>query len=427
MMPMGGPLSMCIPMYRLSDADMKSSASSFSASQSRFAKNNYQQLPTSIVSSSSNNAIVDASSSNLPSGLANIPKKPMRPLTAYHIFFQIEREYVIQTTAGEDADKSIHKNKVILDDVPARYRDIKLLPDWYAGPGKRQKRKHRKQHGKIGFLELSRVISTRWAKLGEIDPDTKAFVTKIAQQELEEYYEEMKEYKELTKDIMPVAEDAAAAPKNKKQSNSNKKAKRRNSVTMEMISPVFQQMASFSQSHTARNNMASQSYPSSQQQQQTYPDVVSSFEPLDFISPGSLQFKSDVNYFLSRIGNDTQHLLPRPSMMCGNNTNNMVSNTFASSHHQVQQQPQQKRRKTFHRQDSGLCVSHFDPILEVSKFVDNSHINTNNDVWPRVQRAVSNISVGSLRCPSPTEEVDICDDEILQLWKASNTSGGVPM
>lgn len=43
--------------------------------------------------------------------LDSIPKKPMRPLTAYHIFFQIEREFIIQTTAGEDADKSIHDNK----------------------------------------------------------------------------------------------------------------------------------------------------------------------------------------------------------------------------------------------------------------------------------------------------------------------------
>jgi hypothetical protein len=412
-------------MYQLSDAEMKSSSSSFGASHSRFGKNQIHcnQLPISVVSSSTNsNGIGNASSSNLPSGLASIPKKPMRPLTAYHIFFQIEREYVIQTTAGEDADKSIHKNKVILDDVPARYRSIKLLPDWYAGPGKRQKRKHRKQHGKIGFLELSRVISTRWAKLDEIDPETKAFVTKIAQQELDEYYKEMKEYKELTKDIMPAVEDAAsAAPKSKKQSN---KAKRRNSVTKQMISPAFQQMAS---SIGAMNSMASQSYPSSQQQSR--PDAVSSFEPLDFISPGSLQFKSDIHYFLSRIENDTQHLLPRPSMnRVNNNTNNNINNTATDAHHQAQPQ---KKRKTFHRQDSGLCVSRFDPILEVNKFVDNSQINTQyNDGRPTVQRAVSNISIGSSsQCPSPsTEEVDICDDEILQLWKASNNNnGGVSM
>ena len=88
-------------------------------------------------------------------------KKPKRPLTAYHIFFQIEREFIIQTMAGEDADKSIHQGKIFFRDVPNRYINIKLSPDWYFGPGKRAKRKHRKQHGKIGFLELSRLITSR--------------------------------------------------------------------------------------------------------------------------------------------------------------------------------------------------------------------------------------------------------------------------
>jgi hypothetical protein len=119
--------------------------------------------------------------------------KPMRPLTAYHIFFQLEREYIIQTSAGEIANKSILDNKVYLDDVPERYR--------YVGPGKLKKRKHRKQHGKIGFLELSRIISTRWAELDDVDPETKVFVQKIAKSEIDEYYREMKQYKELTKEI----------------------------------------------------------------------------------------------------------------------------------------------------------------------------------------------------------------------------------
>eukprot|EP00574_Skeletonema_japonicum_P005590 CAMPEP_0201727988 /NCGR_PEP_ID=MMETSP0593-20130828/14418_1 /ASSEMBLY_ACC=CAM_ASM_000672 /TAXON_ID=267983 /ORGANISM="Skeletonema japonicum, Strain CCMP2506" /LENGTH=138 /DNA_ID=CAMNT_0048219961 /DNA_START=109 /DNA_END=521 /DNA_ORIENTATION=- len=85
----------------------------------------------------------------------DFPKKPMRPLTAYHIYFQIEREFIIQTLSGEDADKSIFEGKNCLNDVPKRYINTKLSPDWYLGPGKRAKRKHRKQHGKIGFLELS--------------------------------------------------------------------------------------------------------------------------------------------------------------------------------------------------------------------------------------------------------------------------------
>merc|ERR1719203_2688861 len=119
-------------------------------------------------------------------------KKPMRPLTAYHIFFQIEREYIIQTLDGPVADESIHANKHHLRDVPRRYRCIKLLRDWYAGPGKRQKRKHRKSHGKIGFLELSRVISKAWATLAASDPETKRYVAGIAAKELGEYKLEMK-------------------------------------------------------------------------------------------------------------------------------------------------------------------------------------------------------------------------------------------
>jgi hypothetical protein len=143
--------------------------------------------------------------------------KPMRPLTAYHIFFQLEREYIIQTSDGEIANKSSLDNKIYLDDVPERYKNIRLLRDWYAGPGKRKKRKHRKQHGKIGFLELSRIISTRWAELDMVDPETKIFVQKIAKSEIDEYYREMKQYKELTKDIKEDDDNITSnvAPKKK--------------------------------------------------------------------------------------------------------------------------------------------------------------------------------------------------------------------
>ena len=143
--------------------------------------------------------------------------KPMRPLTAYHIFFQLEREYIIQTSDGEIANKSSLDNKIYLDDVPERYKNIRLLRDWYAGPGKRKKRKHRKQHGKIGFLELSRIISTRWAELDMVNPETKIFVQKIAKSEIDEYYREMKQYKELTKDIKEDDDNITSnvAPKKK--------------------------------------------------------------------------------------------------------------------------------------------------------------------------------------------------------------------
>jgi hypothetical protein len=130
-----------------------------------------------------------------------MPKKPVRPLTAYHTFFQIEHAYIVQTMDGEDSDKSLHDDKVYLDYVPERYRQIKLSPEWYFGPGKRRKkRRHRKGHGKVGFLELSRMIASRWAKLDETNPEVKSFVQKIADQELAEYRREMKAYNRYIKD-----------------------------------------------------------------------------------------------------------------------------------------------------------------------------------------------------------------------------------
>lgn len=126
--------------------------------------------------------------------------KPMRPLAAYHIFFQIEREYIIQTASPDHIVSD--PTKTYQAGVPSRYRSIKLSPDWYAGPGKRQKRKHRKTHGMIGFLELSRVISQRWATLETVDPETKGYVKQVAARELVEFKEELKEYELLTGDVM---------------------------------------------------------------------------------------------------------------------------------------------------------------------------------------------------------------------------------
>lgn len=120
--------------------------------------------------------------------------KPSRPLTAYHIFLQIEREYIIQTRT-EDGEDTPDDGKVLMPDVPERYRNVRLAPDWYFRPGKRRKRVHRKSHGKVSFMELSRAISTRWARLDDVDPETKAYVKMLAQRELEEYTREMEEYK----------------------------------------------------------------------------------------------------------------------------------------------------------------------------------------------------------------------------------------
>ena len=381
-------------------ADMISTASSMTIptlhkqTSSNVAKQQQQPLPIAIPSHSS-----------FPN---RIPKKPMRPLTAYHIFFQIEREYVIQTSAGEVADKSMMDNKITLEDVPQRYKNIKLLPDWYAGPGKRQKRKHRKQHGKIGFLELSRVISTRWSKLDEIDPETKAFVTKIAKSEVEEYYREMKEYKELTKNM-----NIPPAP-------SKKTSKKR----MMQLAPRPDMVSSYN--HQGNNN--------------------------SFMPPISAQLSQDIDYFLSCVANNkTQDMLSSNfSTNNNNNANNMNPSSFMpptfSSEQQEEQQQVLKKRKMFHnggqeedqnalpiknfsRQDSAIYKS-FNAFMNEG---DNSIDNSFNDLLCQPINPVNTspvkrtVSYGSSQCnndalsiESPSSvEVDICDDEILQLWNDS--------
>ena len=174
-----------------------------------------------------------------PCPLNNTITKPMRPPTAYHIFLAIEREFIIQTMDGEEADKSMHDNKVYLDYVPERYRHIKLAPDWYFRPGKKAKRKHRKQHGKIGFRELIELVSSRWAKLSETDPEVKKFVQEIADQQLQEYRLDMAEYKKLSQNVDGV-DMCSPSPNNTKtkrkqpdQSKSDGEVKRSRRVTVE--------------------------------------------------------------------------------------------------------------------------------------------------------------------------------------------------
>lgn len=126
------------------------------------------------------------------------------------LFFQLEREYILQTPTDDDAanqgqgqgqaDKR-RIGKDIDNEMPSRYQLIHLNDEWYkSASGKRSnknqpKRKHRKTHGKIGFLELSSVISKRWHKLAEVDPETKSFVAKVASRLLGVYKREMAEFK----------------------------------------------------------------------------------------------------------------------------------------------------------------------------------------------------------------------------------------
>ena len=155
-----------------------------------------------------------------PSHYSPQPVKPIRPLTAYHLFFQLEREYLIQnikapndTPTVEDDDRPLGID--IDPDMPARYQNIHLTPVWYASAsGKRiktkeseKKKHHKKVHGKISFHELSKRVTTRWKTLGIDDNETMVYCTKIAKREMDLYREKMKQYKE---NEVAAAQGAAA-------------------------------------------------------------------------------------------------------------------------------------------------------------------------------------------------------------------------
>jgi hypothetical protein len=96
--------------------------------------------------------------------------KPKRPLSAYNLFFQLERERLVTG----DAQKN-----VLLEDISAICVQHKK---------KKAKRKHRKTHGKIGFADLARTIASRWKSL---KPPIKAMYDGCASIEKARYQKEV--------------------------------------------------------------------------------------------------------------------------------------------------------------------------------------------------------------------------------------------
>mmetsp|Transcript_38597 Transcript_38597/g.80897 ORF Transcript_38597/g.80897 Transcript_38597/m.80897 type:complete len:427 (-) Transcript_38597:126-1406(-) len=360
---------------------------------------------------------------DLPPTIRNIPTKPLRPLTAYHIFFQIEREYIIQTLAKVDGDTASDNNsngtescaayldnKICLPNVPHRYRNTRLSRDWHAGPGKRRKRKHRKQHGKIGFLELSRLVSTRWARLEELDPETLRFVRAIARKELEDYYQEMKDYK---KAISLSTSDAVTMPSTKRKGNMA--AKKKKAARSSRSSGPPKQKAAKKRSSKDPNYMVQHRHDQRQRQQQSLtmttmlPEMVSSCDQaFDFMHPTSVQLKREIDDFLSLIDNKVQHDMNTMKMM---NPFSLFGNT-----NQVQRQGNDsmfQQRQNF----TMSMLQPFDSRLEESSI--------NRPLERRIKRqsvfGTASTNKTASPCASPSEvEVDICDDEILKLWKSHN-------
>ena len=86
-------------------------------------------------------------------------EQPRRPLSAYNYFFRSERARLLGL-GPVDFDNDV-----------------------------REKRRHRKTHGKIGFREMANQVGTKWKSLTE---EEKAPYTRLFQRDRARYKAEMK-------------------------------------------------------------------------------------------------------------------------------------------------------------------------------------------------------------------------------------------
>jgi len=104
--------------------------------------------------------------------------KPMRPLSAYNMFFQNQRERIVAGKTGDPTPEEIQTSVV------------KMLTSKVRGPKRRQ---DRISHGQISFGDLARTIAAKWKT---IDPKLKAIYNHYAGQEKLRYKKEVVIWKE---------------------------------------------------------------------------------------------------------------------------------------------------------------------------------------------------------------------------------------
>ena len=153
--------------------------------------------------------------------------KPVRPYNEYNIFFQLEREYILQVLLSVEPtyepsdifhpDNDSHYKGPCL---PSRYDGLVLPNDWYV-PGKtrRRKRRHRKSHGAIGFQELSLKIADAWS---HVDDETRMFCAYLCDIGMMEYNMAVIKYKQIedrgiSKEASKVKASSKSIVKKKRQ------------------------------------------------------------------------------------------------------------------------------------------------------------------------------------------------------------------
>lgn len=156
-----------------------------------------------------------SSSDSVISKPTSVGKKPKRPLTPYNLFYRFKRGRILHSCSISNCDKDtirklvaavpglenmsplelrlLHPNDVyvISRDIIRKEMQESLLP--FEG-----KRAHRKTHGMMEFVEMSRMMCNQWKV---VDNPIKRIFQELAEEGKRLYRERLSEYKEKEEEL----------------------------------------------------------------------------------------------------------------------------------------------------------------------------------------------------------------------------------
>ena len=118
-------------------------------------------------------------------------------VTSPNSFYEGDNQCTKPSSRGIILNRPSDSNDIL--PRPARFEHLQLAPLWYdsthrlaLSKANKSRRRHRKTHGLVGFLELTKRISKAWA---EADVATKEYCKRVADRQLQIYKEELKLWK----------------------------------------------------------------------------------------------------------------------------------------------------------------------------------------------------------------------------------------